>query len=888
MTNLLRIAAWNANGLHGRINELELFIQMQKIDICLISETHFTHESNIKLANYCIYRSDHPSNKARGGSAIIIHQKIKHSVELNIETSNMQVTTVSLCLSSKAFKVSAIYCPPRSTMRKNDYLELFKSLGNYFIAGGDYNAKNTFWGSRLSTPKGKELYQAACEFKCDFVSTGKPTYWPADKDKIPDLIDFFVVKGLSTNYTHIASDESLSSDHTPIILTVSSSIIFKCAPPSLANRNTDWEGFRNELDLLIDLQTPLKTPYQLECEVDKFVEIIQQAAWCNTPVMRRAPNVAAYPLEIRELVLEKRKARRIWQKSRAPQDKTAFNFLTNRLKNLIKENKNETINSFLNGLSADKDSEYSLWKTTKRLKRPIIQNPPIRTEGGAWAVTAKQKADLFARHLESIFKPFPRQTMEENTTFQIKRDRVKIPLVTLKELNLTIKTDLSGKKAPGYDLITGTIIKELSVIALRKLLQLINAAIRLKYVPSQWKVGEVIMIPKPGKPLSEVASYRPISLLPVTSKIFEKLLLKRLQPLIEERSLIPDHQFGFRRKHSTIDQVHRIVNTIEKSLEAKQVCSSVFLDVSQAFDKVWHQGLLYKLYNTLSYEWYLILKSYLVDRCFRVKVEDEYSDLKEIQAGVPQGSVLGPVLYLLYTRDIPVMANTTIATFADDTAVMAVAENVEDATNKIQNSVNKITNWTKKWRIKLNESKSVHVNFTNRKVVPVAVTINSQRIPYANSAKYLGMNLDAKLRWKEHVKKKRQELNIKLKKMQWLLGRHSQLSLHNKLLIYKQVLKPVWTYGVQLWGCTKKTNVKMIQTFQNKVLRSICNAPWYARNDDIHRDLGVPTVVEEIKLHATKHKKRLATHSNVEVLPLLRTCQDQRRLKRTKPCDLMC
>jgi len=115
------------------------------------------------------------------------------------------------------------------------------------------------------------------------------------------------------------------------------------------------------------------------------------------------------------------------------------------------------------------------------------------------------------------------------------------------------------------------------------------------------------------------------------------------------------------------------------------------------------------------------------------------------------------------------------------------------------------------------------------------------------------MTLDAKLRWKEHIKKKKEELNIKFRKIHWLLGRQSELSILNKLLLYKQILKPIWTYGIQLWGCAKKTNIKIIQTFQNKVLRSIVNAPWYIRNDNLHRQLRMELVVDESKQHSRKY-----------------------------------
>lgn len=111
--------------------------------------------------------------------------------------------------------------------------------------------------------------------------------------------------------------------------------------------------------------------------------------------------------------------------------------------------------------------------------------------------------------------------------------------------------------------------------------------------------------------------------------------------------MIPDLQFGFRSQHSTIQQVHRIVDVAEKAIEDKSVCSAVLLDVGQTFDKVWHKGLLFKLYNDLPTEYYEILESYLGNRHFKFNIESEYSKLKSFSAGVPQGSVLGPVLYLL-------------------------------------------------------------------------------------------------------------------------------------------------------------------------------------------------------------------------------------------------
>lgn len=134
---------------------------------------------------------------------------------------------------------------------------------------------------------------------------------------------------------------------------------------------------------------------------------------------------------------------------------------------------------------------------------------------------------------------------------------------------------------------------------------------------------------------------------------------------------------------------------------------------------------------------------------------------------------------------------------------------------------------------------------------------------------------------------KRDELGLKYRKMYWLMGRNSSLSIYNKLLLYKQILKPVWTYGIQLWGCTKKSNLETIQRFQNKVLRNIVDAPWYIRNSDLHRDLEVEPVTCEIQKFARKHEERLHNHENVEAIQLLDNRNIVRRLKRKKPFELV-
>jgi hypothetical protein len=273
----------------------------------------------------------------------------------------------------------------------------------------------------------------------------------------------------------------------------------------------------------------------------------------------------------------------------------------------------------------------------------VCHKPPLKRENGTWAKENKKKAELlvFAEHLEDTFTPnCTSEDVEDELGEVINEETGIIPPVSSKEVERIIRQQISPKKAPSYDLITGQILKKLPRKAIIKITHIINAAFRMRYIPGIWKIAEVLMILMPGKSPNKVDSYRPISLLPIMSKLFEKLLLIRLKSVITKKKLIQNHQFGFRNQYSTPEQVHRIVEAIEQEIEEKKICTAVFLDVSQAFDRVWHKGLEYNLRSLLFKQYSDILTSYIREIIFIAKFEDEYSVSKQIRAGVPQGSVL--------------------------------------------------------------------------------------------------------------------------------------------------------------------------------------------------------------------------------------------------------
>lgn len=893
MVNKLKFAIWNANGLSQHRQEVYTFIVNLNIDIMMISETHFTKKNFLKIHNYSIYHTMHPDGTAHGGTAIIIKNTIKHHETTHFREDYIQATNVVVEDWTGHITFSAIYCPPKHTIKKNQFETFFNTLGNRFICGGDYNAKHQLWGSRLPTPKGRELYKAIEAQHLQVVSSGEPTYWPTDRRKIPDIIDFSVIKGINKSYLKAESCLDLSSDHSPVIITLSSKILGTEKSCMLSNNKTDWDYYRLQINSLLDLKISLKTESEITQAVEHFNRCVQLAGWNATPPNSNKLKNNSCTATVRDKIAYKRRIRKIWQNNRSPELKRKLNKATKELKNMILTEKNRGFQEYLKNLDATETSDYSLWKATKKLKGPRASVPPIRIEENKWARNENEKAEAFAKHLTETFtpnleKPIPEDEKEIHTvlaeTYQLE---LPIKNFTKAEVKSVIRNDIHPKKAPGYDLITGRVLQEMPEKGFVYLTQLFNSVLRTNFYPPQWKVAQIIPILKPGKDPVEVKSYRPISLLPIISKVFEKLLLRKLRPIIEERRLIPNHQFGFRQQHATTEQVHRVVNKISSDFEEKRYCSAVFLDVGQAFDKVWHTGLLYKLKRMLPINYFLILKSYLADRHFLIKYQSAYTQLQTIQAGVPQGSVLGPVLYLLYTADLPTSPGIITATFADDTAILASNSNPKTASELLQKNLNQIQHWLKKWRIKINESKSTHVTFTNRNETCPPVRLNKQEIPQADEVKYLGMHLDRRLTWKKHIFTKRKQLGYKLSKLYWLIGRKSELSTDSKLLVYKSILKPVWTYGLQLWGTASNSNVEILQRFQSKVLRMVVDAPWYVTNETIHRDLQIPYVKEEIQNSAKRYNARLTVHPNVLAEVLMRKPRIVRRLRRKLPADLV-
>ncbi|GFX28886.1 RNA-directed DNA polymerase from mobile element jockey [Trichonephila clavipes] len=212
-----------------------------------------------------------------------------------------------------------------------------------------------------------------------------------------------------------------------------------------------------------------------------------------------------------------------------------------------------------------------------------------------------------------------------------------------------------------------------------------NCYLQQNYFPQEWKHALITVIPKPGKDEKFPENYRPISLIRSLGKIFEKILLKHINSYCEENNIIPDFQHGFRRQTSTQHQLLRVTNLIVKGYTNKTYLVGMFLDVKKAFDRMWHDGLIYKMI-LFKFPTYLIkiIHSYLDNRAFNVKLNNVLSSQRPILASTPQGSILSPALYNIYTSDFPTDNNITVCLFADDAAILCTRNTVEEAINLTQ------------------------------------------------------------------------------------------------------------------------------------------------------------------------------------------------------------
>ena len=365
---------------------------------------------------------------------------------------------------------------------------------------------------------------------------------------------------------------------------------------------------------------------------------------------------------------------------------------------------------------------------------------------------------------------------------------------------------------------------------------LINECFSSGIFPKCLKRAHITPILKSGSP-QLVSNFRPISVLPILSKIFERAIASRLSNFIHKFSIISLNQFGFQKNKSTVDAIINLIEHIYSSLDKKHHTIGLFIDLKKAFDTVNHPILLRKLSRAGIRGLPLkLFESYLKDREQCVRLGSVLSDWRTVNIGVPQGSVLAPLLFILYINDLPLVPeNLSTILFADDTTIFGSASTLEPLLNLFNNELVKIYNWTCENRLSLNISKTHAILFSNRirsENIPLNLNLqmNQQFIDLVENGKFLGVTIDSRLTFSQHIK----TICAKLSKTVGIFHRlQSDVPLPNLINLYYSLFYPYLLYCNMAWGGAYESHLKPVILLQKKIIRIIMSQHYLAHTNDL-------------------------------------------------------
>jgi hypothetical protein len=489
----------------------------------------------------------------------------------------------------------------------------------------------------------------------------------------------------------------------------------------------------------------------------------------------------------------------------------------------------------------EKRAPKKLWSFIKSRRKDTSNVTALVNNQGNLVTDSKQKADMLSNQYKSVF------TEEDHSNMP---DMGPSPYDDLAPLHIGLQgvekqlSKLNDKKATGPDLIPTRVLKEHSDLIAPVLQHLFQQSVDTGRVPADWKMANICAVFKKGdKTLCK--NYRPVSLTCVICKTLEHIIASHIMKHLNRNSILAFFQHGFRSGHSCESQLINTIEELARNINNCEQVDAIILDFEKAFDTVAHTRLLNKLahYGIRGpvHDW---LRNWLTGRSQRVTLEGETSEEEHVKSGVPQGTVLGPILFLVYINNIADNTTSTIKLFADDALLFRKIKKEDDAAT-LQRDLDTIINWSHTWQMRFNPSKCSVLRISRkRKLITTDYKMSGITLQEVENHPYLGVELDSKLSWNKHIDKTCAKAHNTLN---FLRRNMYNCPKPIKETAYKTLVRPIVEYCSSTWDPGSVGRIKQVEAVQRKAARFTTNT-W-------DRQRSVTNLLQELNWRSLQERR---------------------------------
>ena len=869
---------WNINGLRGNIDMLNQYLGVIKPDVICLNETKMNDNPLPNINGYILVsRQDHTSS-VKGGVAILCKENLDMS-EIAVDIKD--TCAASIKIGRKKVVIISSYWGFTGEVMNIDKLDSLIGKFDQCVLVGDFNARNTIWKANRTCRRGA-LLEGLMDKRDLFIlnDINQPTMYSLHW-QTSSLIDLALC---SANTSHMIQScstlDPVSGDtmfHVPILLRLKKSNVFVKHPPKEVYniQKCDWAMYKSILnDKVIPMRNALKPdPKNLDTIAELSGHVLREAFEQCCPKREVVPQLTRVSPATLALIKDRRRTNRLIKANPGIQElKTLFNKQTKELKRTIKKEKEENYVRSTAQLNLRDQKKY--WDTIKKLTSNSTAKtaaPTLQCNDGTLSSDPKKVADTFATNLGKIHRvhsdanfdsDFRRETdnwvkannwmfePRSNTNQEEEGDTSEMlrPL-TLQELQSKLRRS-KKKSSPGEDKVSYTIINQAPDSFKEFLVYLFESCLKTGYFPTTWKCATGVMLPKNGKDAKIPNNYRPISLLSCLGKTLERVIADRLLEFLEDAKVINDWQRAYLKKKEGSEHLYKLSNQLKQAQLKKWTSALLLLDVEKAFDSVWQNGLRLKLHRLgIPVKILRLLSSFLTNRTIKVRVNGILSDVVKLMAGTPQGSVLSPILFIIYVNDLPVLPTSHLSQFADDMGYYVHDKNHNRVRIRIQKQIDELEKWCNKWHIKLNATKTQLLVITSKKV-EIEVKIYGITVKQCTEATLLGTTIDKQLNMASHISNLYEKGHRRLGMLKCLKGWGASPDVLKHT--YLTFIRPVLENGYHFNLLTSNNVLSKLQKLQNMAFRTILRCSNYANVKDMHQALELPMIRDHFQHLQTK------------------------------------